>query len=107
MAEPALGRLEELWLVVRRIPRGFVASYGAVGRSLERPVSGLVVGKWMARAPEGVPWWRVVAADGRIVLSKRDPALGAAQRALLEREGVQFLDDKVAPSSFIPPEALW
>lgn len=88
--------LEALWTLVRSIPFGQVASYGQLGRLLPNPVSGLVVGRWMARAPEDVPWWRVVAADGRLPVGKRDPSLLLRQRRLLQEEGVGFEDDAVA-----------
>jgi methylated-DNA-protein-cysteine methyltransferase-like protein len=90
--------LEALWTLVRSIPPGQVASYGQLGRLLPNPVSGLVVGRWMARAPEGIPWWRVVGADGRMPVGKRDPSLLLLQRRTLEQEGVQFEEDAVAMS---------
>lgn len=98
--------IDDLWLLVRRIPRGRVAGYGRLGRALPNPVSGLIVGKWMARAPEGVPWWRVVASDGRLPVHKRDPGLAITQAAHLEAEGVAFLEDGRVDMSFAwDPEA--
>lgn len=67
-------RLEELWAIVSAIPPGQVRGYGEVGRELTHPVSGLLIGRWMAQAPEGVPWWRVVGADGSIKTFKRGPS---------------------------------
>jgi len=96
-------RLDELWTIVRSIPRGHVASYGAVGRALRNPVSGLVAGKWMANAPEGVPWWRVVAASGELVIAKRNPDWGKIQRDMLEQEGVAFNGDLVKRDAFVQP----
>lgn len=87
---------EELYALVRRIPRGRCAGYGALGRYLTNPVSGYITGKWMASAPEGVPWWRVAAKDGTLVVARRDPELGLRQRRLLEEEGVPFVGDRVA-----------
>ncbi len=40
----------------------------------------------MAHCPDGVPWWRVINAQGRI--SAREGA--ERQRGLLEGEGVVF-----------------
>ena len=82
--------LTELWDLVRSVPKGYVSSYGAVGRSLKRPVSGYLVGRWMAQCPEGVPWWRIVTKSGTLAINKRDPHMGLQQRQLLEREGVTF-----------------
>ena len=87
--------LSELWTVVRSIPSGRCASYGEVARELENPVSGYTVGRWMAGAPPGVPWWRVVGKQGDLLIGKRDPTLAAEQRRILESEGVAFDDDRV------------
>lgn len=85
---------EELYDLVRKVPPGRCAGYGSLGRFLANPVSGYVAGRWMASAPEDVPWWRVVAKDGTLVVAKRDPALGIRQRRLLEKEGVEFVEDR-------------
>ncbi|MFQ3587366.1 MAG: MGMT family protein [Fimbriimonadaceae bacterium] len=92
--------IDELWILVRKVPRGRVVGYGTLGRALPNPVSGLIVGKWMARAPEDVPWWRVVAFDGRLPVYKRDPGLAQTQTARLRSEGVAFLDDGRVDMSF-------
>lgn len=82
---------EELWGKVRAVPRGLCTSYGALGRELSQPVSGLVVGRWLESGPpEDVPWWRVVAKDGSLPIAKRNPYLAEQQRARLEAEGVAF-----------------
>jgi methylated-DNA-protein-cysteine methyltransferase-like protein len=44
------------------------------------------VGGALAHCPDGVPWWRVINAQGRI--SARDEA--SRQRARLEAEGIAF-----------------
>lgn len=85
----------QLFQIVKKIPKGRCAGYGALGRYLENPVSGFFVGKWMAAAPDGVPWWRVVAKDGTLVVARRDPALGVKQRELLEKEKVAFIEGRV------------
>lgn len=83
--------LDDLWRVVREIPSGRVASYGDVGRLLRQPATGYLVGRWMAQAPPGVPWWRVVAQSGQLVTNKRSPELATEQERLLREEGVSFL----------------
>lgn len=75
--------------MVRKIPHGRVVSYGQLGRFLSRPVSGLIVGRWMAQAPHDIPWWRVIAANRQLVLHKRSPEMGAAQAQHLYSEGVR------------------
>ena len=94
-----MSSLDELWNLVRSIPAGKVASYGAVGAALKNPASGFMVGRWMAQCPEGVPWWRVVAKTGSLPIEKVNPYLEMDQRRLLEREGVSFIDDTVDMSS--------
>jgi methylated-DNA-protein-cysteine methyltransferase-like protein len=86
---------EELWEIVRSVPSGRCASYGAIGQALENPASGFMVGRWMAACPPDVPWWRIVAKDGRLPVWKRDPNLERDQREILEDEGVEFVDDRV------------
>jgi len=82
---------ERVYEVVRKIPRGMVLSYGDVAAA----VSGVAltaheVGQIMAMCPADVPWQRVVARDGTLVIAKRNPAMAAEQRRLLEAEGVTF-----------------
>lgn len=99
-------RMEELWAAVCSVPKGRVASYGAIGRSLRYPMSGRQVGFSMMRCPPDVPWWRVLAQTGRLVIQKRSPHLAHEQRARLEEEGVRFEGDAVAPEHFWDPLAL-
>ncbi|HVL39311.1 MAG TPA: MGMT family protein [Fimbriimonadaceae bacterium] len=96
----ARGRLEELFQIVSSVPRGRCASYGSVGRALSNPVSGYLVGRWMASCPEDIPWWRIVARDGRLPLWKRDPNMSALQRTKLEAEGIRFIGDHVDMEAF-------
>ncbi|MCB8933562.1 MAG: MGMT family protein [Fimbriimonadaceae bacterium] len=97
--------LDALWAIVRSIPEGKCASYGEVGAALFEPATGFQVGRWMARCPDDVPWWRVVSKQGRFPITRRHPSLGFQQRELLEREGVTFAGDAVdmAASGWIPP----
>lgn len=88
--------LEDLFALVATIPEGKVCSYSELGRSLRNPVSGLLVGRWMSSCPPSLPWWRVVAADGRLPVWKKDPTLEMIQHERLAGEGVEFdLDGKV------------
>ena len=92
---------DELYELVAKIPSGRCAGYGALGRYLTHPVSGYVVGRWMASASAGLPWWRVVAKDGTLVVARRDPSMGVEQRRLLELEGVPFEEDRVRMDSVL------
>lgn len=89
---------EEVWEMVRRVPRGRVTTYGRIAE-LVGPPGGMEpaayrafgarwVGGAMARCPDGVPWWRVINAQGKV--SGRDGA--ARQVRLLEAEGIVFDD---------------
>ena len=95
--------LEELWQIVASIPAGRVASYGDVGKAMHNPVSGVLVGKWMASCPQSVPWWRVVGKSGELLIGRRDPKLALEQRQLLESEGVEFSGTTVSLDAFFLP----
>jgi len=75
--------------VVRRIPRGRVASYSMVADRVRKPGAARAVGGALARGL-AVPAHRVVTADGRLV--RRWPA----QSRLLRGEGVSVRDGRVA-----------
>jgi len=69
---------------VRAIPIGFVRSYGDVSPGAPR-FAGAVLSK---KDDPGLPWHRVVRADGTL-------AKGERQRRLLEEEGIPFRGDRV------------
>ena len=81
----------KIYAVVRRIPRGRVASYGQVALLAGLPGHARQVGYAMHALRTGttVPWHRVVNAQGR-VSRRRVPGAELTQRMLLEREGVRF-----------------
>jgi methylated-DNA-protein-cysteine methyltransferase-like protein len=83
-------RYERIYGVVRRIPRGRVASYGQVARLAGLPGAARQVGYALSALRDGssVPWHRVVNARG--ALSARASGFETPQRLLLEREGVRF-----------------
>jgi methylated-DNA-protein-cysteine methyltransferase related protein len=92
---------EELYDLVRSIPPGKVTNYGELGRAMRNPVSGLLIGRWMANCPEDIPWWRVVGADGKLPIWKRDPNFETIQHDRLIDEGVDFVDGKVDMARFL------
>jgi methylated-DNA-protein-cysteine methyltransferase-like protein len=82
-----------VWLLVRQIPRGRVASYGQIAALLGHPQAARTVG-WALNAltreqAVDVPWQRVINSAGRISTSRAD-LTADVQRALLEEEGVEF-----------------
>ena len=80
-----------IYRVVRRIPRGRVASYGQVARLAGLPRHARLVGYALhnLRGETRLPWHRVVAADGRIA-KRAFPDDGRWQQQLLEEEGVEL-----------------
>ena len=90
---------DRVFEVVRRIPRGKVATYGQVARMIGHPGAARYVGYALHNNPrpgagEGEnPCHRVVFADGRICDGF---AFGGpeVQRRLLADEGVTFLDER-------------
>jgi len=82
--------------VVRRIPRGRVATYGQIAILAGVPGRARQVGYALhaLRGATAVPWQRVVNASGSISL----PAMrgGITQQMLLRKEGVEFTTDRVS-----------
>jgi methylated-DNA-protein-cysteine methyltransferase-like protein len=78
--------------VVRRIPRGRVATYGEVAARAGYPRAPRLAGYALHALPEGtpVPWHRVVGAGGRLPLARLSPDGAITQRLRLAREGVGF-----------------
>ena len=63
-------KFEEIYRVVKLIPKGRVMSYSGVARQCGYPRSARQVGYALHGLPaelhERVPWWRVINAAGRI-----------------------------------------
>lgn len=99
--EPAAApnRNQRVWAVVRRIPRGWVATYKQVAEhaAIAGPTGARQVGYALAAlTPESkIPWQRVVNSQGRV--SVRGPHDDSTrQRELLALEGVQIgLDGRI------------
>ena len=80
--------------VVRRIPRGRVATYGDVAALAGRPGAARAVGNIMRGCGRpDVPCHRVIAAGGQLGGYGGNEAL---KRALLVAEGVAFRGKRVA-----------
>jgi methylated-DNA-protein-cysteine methyltransferase related protein len=80
-----------VWSIVKRIPRGRVATYGQLAEMIERRLSPVGVGWAVRAAAEGsIPWHRVVNSRGGISTDREHPGL---QRAMLEAEGIVFDSD--------------
>lgn len=88
--------LQRIWKAVAAIPRGEVASYGAVARRAGLPRRARLVGHALKVAPASLklPWHRVLNSQGRISLPAGSKA-HRMQRRLLEEEGVAFRNGRV------------
>ncbi|UCG25687.1 MAG: MGMT family protein [Chloroflexota bacterium] len=91
---------EQVYAVVRQIPRGEVTSYGRVAKMLGAPNAARAVGyalralkdKGDDPAYSDIPWQRVVNSQGRISIVNRE--YGAQRQAeLLRSEGVEVSED--------------
>lgn len=80
---------------VRRVPPGFVTTYGDLCPGAPRQA-----GRALSLAPQGLPWWRVVHSDGSL-------PKGPEQRALLLAEEVPLRGGRVVMGEArMPPEAI-
>jgi methylated-DNA-protein-cysteine methyltransferase-like protein len=86
---------EAVYALVRRVPRGRVATYGQIAELLGRPRGGREVGWAMSACSDPrVPCHRIVDRNGR--LAPRFAGVGPiAQRDALEREGIRFRSENV------------
>jgi methylated-DNA-protein-cysteine methyltransferase-like protein len=93
-----------VWRLVRRIPRGHVATYGQIAALLGRPRAARAVGHAMRVCPASIPWHRVVNASGGISVRARMEGM-LTQRLLLGREGIRLRNGRVRLSRhrWLPP----
>src|SRR6185295_10453288 len=83
---------KEIHAVIRKIPRGKVATYGAVAKAAGFPGAARQV-VWALRGTDGkLPWHRVLGARGKVLLPAE---AGLEQRLRLKNEGVPFTGDRV------------
>ncbi len=91
-----------IYTFVKKIPKGRVATYGQIAKLAGIGRQARRVGYALSALPEGkgVPWHRVVNAQGEI--SRRAvPGCEDKQRELLENEGVDFdIEGRIALSRF-------
>ncbi len=87
---------ETIYARVRRVPAGFVTTYGDLSPGAPRHA-----GRALSElSEEDVPWWRVVRSDGTW-------PKGAEQRARLLAEDVPIRGRRVVmEEARIPPEAI-
>jgi methylated-DNA-protein-cysteine methyltransferase-like protein len=77
--------------VLRALKPGEVVTYGEVAEEAGFPRAARAVGNVLA-GTHGLPWWRVVASDGRLV-----PGHEREQARRLRNEGVRVVGHRVVP----------
>jgi methylated-DNA-protein-cysteine methyltransferase related protein len=90
----------DVYEVVRLIPKGRVTSYGAIAHYLGLRSSARMVGWAMHGCPKGVPAHRVVNSSG-LLTGKRHFKTPATMERLLKKEGVSVFNDKIVHFSAI------
>src|ERR687883_1032478 len=87
----AIGNYARIYDVVRRIPRGRVATYGQIASLAGLEGRARQVGYALHALPASttVPWHRVINARGE-VSARAERGSELTQRFLLQREGVRF-----------------
>ena len=84
---------DDVYEVVKLIPKGRVTSYGAIGHYLGARSSARMVGWALNACPKGVPAHRVVNSQG--LLTAKHQFKGTSMQRLLEKERVKVVNDKI------------
>ena len=82
---------ERILAAIRKVPRGYVSTYGAIAKAAGYPGAARQVVRAL-HSGVGLPWQRIVGAGGQIKL-QGDSAFD--QRLRLEMEGVTFRGRRV------------
>ena len=80
---------EDVVAVLRRLRPGDVVTYGEVAEEAGHPGAARAVGN-VLRNGDGLPWWRVIGANGRLV-----PGHELEHARRLRAEGVTVADGRV------------
>ena len=106
---------EQVYAVVRCIPRGQVSSYGRIAKMLGAPNAARAVGYALRALKDkqedsnydDIPWQRVVNSQGRISIVNRE--YGAKLQAeILREEGVEVSEDfQINLDRFLWPGLHW
>jgi methylated-DNA-protein-cysteine methyltransferase-like protein len=85
--------------VIRKIPRGRVATYGQVAELAGIPGGARIAAAALktSKPTDRIPWQRVIGKKGKLTgrIAIHDPVGAAVQRELLEGEGVAIGDTGV------------
>ena len=85
----AVSFVETVRKIIRDLEKGEVVSYGEIAHRAGYPGAARAVGNVLATS-HGLPWWRVIRADGQLVAHG-----GEEQARRLRREGVRIVDGRV------------
>ena len=80
---------ERVCYMVERLAEGEVATYGEIAAEAGRAGAARAVGRILANS-DGLPWWRVVTRDGRLV-----PGQEKEHALRLAREGLAIRHNRV------------
>ncbi len=89
---------DEVSRVLLELEPGEVISYGEVAEEAGFPGAARAVGN-LVRSTPGLPWWRVVARNGRLA-----PGHEQRQAQLLRGEGVSVVDGRVVMRDNADPD---
>ncbi len=84
---------DDIYAIVRQIPKGQVATYGQVATLANLYGRARLVGYALYRVDmrlSDIPWHRVINAKGEISHSPLRHGTDYRQRSLLEQEGIKF-----------------
>ena len=93
---------QDVYEVVKQIPRGRISTYGDIAEYLGTRKSARMVGWAMNSSPPDVPAQRVVNRLGLLTGKHHFPP-GKSMQDLLEKEGIEIIDDKIVNFK----EVLW
>lgn len=106
---PVLAPEQRILAAIRALPRGQVASYGAIAQRAGLPGCARLVARLLARNDDpGLPWHRVLRADGRIAFPPDSQGFREQCRRL-QAEGVPVRGGRVRlpPAEGDLDAALW
>ncbi len=85
-----MNTFQRFYSIIRRIPKGRVATYGQIAQLAGLPRHARQVGYALAALEEDdVPWQRVVNSKGEIS-ERAVPEFGERQWSRLKKEGISF-----------------
>lgn len=92
---------QRVYAAIAAIPRGRVASYGAIAARAGLPGRARLVGRLLGEVPDGMqlPWFRVLRSSGQLAFAPESRGFREQSR-LLRAEGVEVKNGRVPLSRF-------